>query len=120
MTLVIGALALVLVTVICDASNVSLVTALAVCTLVAALVSLRAALLAAAYVGVLAFTLFNAFIQDREGVLDFHGRDDLLRLALLVLVPMLVAQVTVAADRLHRWPSPQRRDDCAQPKDERR
>jgi K+-sensing histidine kinase KdpD len=93
-TLVVGALGLVLATVVCDALDVSLSAALVVFAMVVAVASVGAGLFPAAYVGVLAFALFNGFLEDREGLLELHGRDDLLRFALLVLVPIVVAAAT--------------------------
>jgi hypothetical protein len=92
-TVVVGALLLVIATLVCDLLNLPLTQSLAVSALIAGAASVRARLHAAAYVGVMAFALFNAFVEDREGVLDFHGRDDLVRLAVLVLVPCAVAAV---------------------------
>jgi hypothetical protein len=98
-TLVVGGLLLVVATLVCDLLNLPLAQSLAVSMLVASASSVRARLPAAAYVGVMAFALFNAFVEDREGILTFHGRDDLVRLALLVLVPCAVAAVTRLLDR---------------------
>jgi hypothetical protein len=71
-TLVVGGLLLVVATLGCDLLNLSLAQSLAVSVLVAAASSVRARLPAAAYVGVMAFALFNAFVEDREGILTFH------------------------------------------------
>ncbi len=96
-TLVVGALLLVTTTLVSDLMNLPLTQSLVASAVIAAAASFRARLPAAAYVGVMAFALFNAFVEDREGLLDFHGRADLLRLAVLVLVPCAVAAVTRVA-----------------------
>jgi K+-sensing histidine kinase KdpD len=98
-TLVVGALLLVVATLVCDLLNLPLTQSLAISAVIAAAACFRARLQAAAYVGVMAFALFNAFVEDREGLLGFHGRDDLLRLTVLVLVPCAAAAVTRVVGR---------------------
>lgn len=101
-TLVVGALLLIVATLVCDLLNLPLAQSLAVSAVVAGASSIQARLPAAAYVGVMAFALFNAFVEDQEGILVFHGRDDLIRLAVLLLVPCAVAVVSRAVDRYVR------------------
>jgi hypothetical protein len=95
-TLVVGGLLLVVTTLVCDLLDLPVAQSMAFLVLIAAASSIRARLWAASYVGVTAFALLNGFVEDREAVLGFHGPADLLRLAVLVVVPAVVAGVTRA------------------------